>query len=118
MEERSLVRLIALWPKIVEAAAVKREPHRIAFYLNDLASCFHTLQHKGKINPEFRFIRVGQSDLSFARLSLVRATKEYNFKRFIASWNKPSSSDVMLKRVLCMTTGIYYIFTFSRKIGN
>ena len=75
MEERSLVRLIALWPKIVEAAAVKREPHRIAFYLNDLASCFHTLQHKGKINPEFRFIRVGQSDLSFARLSLVRATK-------------------------------------------
>ena len=75
MEERNLVRLIALWPKIVESAAVKREPHRIAFYLNDLASCFHTLQHKGKINPEFRFIRVGQIDLSFARLSLVRATK-------------------------------------------
>ena len=51
------------------------EPHRIAFYLYDLASEFHALQHQGKLESELRFVREDAPDLSRARLALVRATQ-------------------------------------------
>ena len=74
-EERSLLRKLAEWPRLVEAAAQAHEPHRIAFYLYDLASEFHALQHQGKINPDLRFIREDAPDLSHARLALIRAVQ-------------------------------------------
>ena len=67
--------MIAMWPRIIEMSANNREPHRIAFYLYDLAACFHALQRMGKVNPEFRFINKENLDISQARLCLVRATQ-------------------------------------------
>ena len=74
-EEKNLFMMIAMWPRIIEMSAYNREPHRIAFYLYDLAACFHALQHMGKVNPEFRFINKENLDVSQARLCLVRATQ-------------------------------------------
>ena len=55
--ELRVAQKIAEWPRQVEIAAAAHEPHRIAFYLYDLASEFHALQHQGKLDPELRFIR-------------------------------------------------------------
>ncbi len=55
--ELRVARKAAEWPRQVEIAAANHEPHRIAFYLYDLASEFHALQHQGKLEPELRFIR-------------------------------------------------------------
>ena len=74
-EEQPLLKKLAEWPRLVEAAASAHEPHRIAFYLYDLASEFHALQHQGKINPDLRFIREDAPDLSHARLALIRAVQ-------------------------------------------
>ena len=65
----------AEWPRQVEIAAANHEPHRIAFYLYDLASEFHALQHQGKLEPELRFIREDAPAQTQARLALVRATQ-------------------------------------------
>lgn len=73
--ELALVRKIAEWPRQVEIAAAAHEPHRIAFYLHELASDFHALQHQGKLDPALRFIREEDPALSHARLALVRATQ-------------------------------------------
>ena len=59
----------------MEIAAASHEPHRIAFYLYDLASDFHALQHQGKLDPSLRFIREDAPELTRARLALVRATQ-------------------------------------------
>jgi len=69
--EMSLIRKIALYPRLVEAAAVAHEPHRIAFYLYDLASEFHGLYTKGKDLPHLRFIIHNDPSLTAARLALV-----------------------------------------------
>jgi arginyl-tRNA synthetase len=69
--ERAIVRTMADWPRILEAAARNREPHKIAFYLHDLASTFHAHWNKGKELPQFRFIRPDNIALSRARLALV-----------------------------------------------
>lgn len=71
--ERGLVRLMADWPRIVEAAAREREPHRVAFYLYDLAGAFHTHWNRGKELPQLRFIRPEDAASSRARLALVTA---------------------------------------------
>ena len=71
--ERALTRLVAHWPRIIEAAARTREPHRIAFYLHDLASAFHSHWNRGKDLPQLRYIRPEQAELSRARLGLVSA---------------------------------------------
>ena len=55
--ELAVMRKAAEWPRLVEIAAASHEPHRIAFYLYDLASEFHALQHQGKLDPELRFVR-------------------------------------------------------------
>jgi arginyl-tRNA synthetase len=71
--ERALVRAMADWPRILEAAARAREPHKVAFYLYDLASAFHAHWNKGKELPQLRFIRPEDIALSRARLGLVTA---------------------------------------------
>ena len=71
--ERALVRSMADWPRIVEAAARSREPHRVAFYLYELASAFHAHWNRGKDLPQLRFIRPEDIELSRARLALVTA---------------------------------------------
>jgi arginyl-tRNA synthetase len=68
-----MVRLIAQWPRQVEAAAAAHEPHRIAFYLYDLAAAFHAHWNRGREEPGLRFVVEGDSDLSRARLALVQA---------------------------------------------
>ncbi len=73
--EMRLVQKLAEWPRMVEIAAGHHEPHRIAFYLYDLASEFHALQHQGKLDPDLRFLREDAPELSAARIALVGATK-------------------------------------------
>jgi arginyl-tRNA synthetase len=70
--EIALMRRIALYPRLVEAAASAHEPHRVAFYLYELASEFHTLWTKGKDSPHLRFIIQNDRELTMARLALVQ----------------------------------------------
>lgn len=72
--ELALLRKLAEWPRQAEIAARAHEPHRIAFYLYDLASEFHALQHQGKLDPLLRFVREDAPAITRARLALVRAT--------------------------------------------
>jgi arginyl-tRNA synthetase len=70
--ELALIRHLAAWPRLVEAAAEAHEPHRIAFYLQELAAQFHTLWTKGKDEATLRFILASDPALTLARLALVR----------------------------------------------
>jgi arginyl-tRNA synthetase len=70
--ELSLLRQLALYPRMIEAAAVAHEPHRIAFYLYDLASEFHALWTKGRDLPYLRFIINNDAQLTKARLAMVQ----------------------------------------------
>jgi arginyl-tRNA synthetase len=71
--ERALVRQIAQWPRLVEAAATAHEPHRVAFYLYDLAAAFHAHWNRGRDEPSLRFIVESDAELTRARLALVQA---------------------------------------------
>lgn len=71
--ELALIRLIAQWPRQVEAAASAHEPHRIAFYLYDLAAAFHGHWNRGKDEPALRFVVEGDPETTRARLALVQA---------------------------------------------
>jgi arginyl-tRNA synthetase len=70
--ELAVMRRLALFPRLVEAAAASHEPHRIAFYLYELASDFHALWTKGKDTPHLRFIIQNDRELTLARLALVQ----------------------------------------------
>jgi len=70
-EELELVKLAAQFPRIVEAAASAREPHRIAFFLHDLAAAFHGYWNLGNDRPEKRFVVANDAALSGARLYLA-----------------------------------------------
>jgi len=70
-EELELVKLAAQFPRLVEAAAAAREPHRIAFYLYDLAAAFHAYWNLGNDKPEKRFIVAQDGKLTGARLYLA-----------------------------------------------
>ena len=72
-EEIALIRQMASWPRLVESAAEAYEPHRVAFYLYDLAAAFHGLWTKGKEDARLRFIMPDDPDLTRARLALVQA---------------------------------------------
>lgn len=74
-EELGLIRLLASWPRLIESAAEAREPHRIAFYLGELAAGFHALWNKGRDDATMRFILEDQVELTKARLALVSAVK-------------------------------------------
>ncbi|MGC6401304.1 arginine--tRNA ligase [Sphingomonas sp. FW199] len=69
-DELSLVKLAAQFPRVVEGAAAAREPHRIAFYLYDLAAEFHSLYNAGNDDPARRFVIADRPDLTRARLAL------------------------------------------------
>jgi len=71
--ELALVKLAAQYPRVVEGAAAAREPHRIAFYLYDLAAEFHSLWNLGNDDPSRRFILPDNVPLTRARLSLADA---------------------------------------------
>lgn len=70
-EELGLIKLAAQFPRLVEAAAVAREPHRVAFFLQDLAAAFHGYWNVGNDRPEKRFIVAQDSALTAARLYLA-----------------------------------------------
>jgi arginyl-tRNA synthetase len=70
--EFALMRRLALYPRLVEAAAMAHEPHRIAFYLYDLASDFHAQWNRGKDTPHLRFIIQNDPQITVARLALVQ----------------------------------------------
>ncbi|HHK74283.1 MAG TPA: arginine--tRNA ligase, partial [Rhizobiales bacterium] len=71
--ELVLIKRMAQWPRLVEQAARHHEPHRIAFFLYDLASDFHGLWNRGKESPDLRFIRGDDIKLTIARLTLIDA---------------------------------------------
>jgi len=71
--ELAIIRKVALYPRLIETAAQAHEPHRIAFYLYDLASDFHAHFTQGKGLPHLRFIRQDDEELTVARLALVQA---------------------------------------------
>jgi arginyl-tRNA synthetase len=70
-EELELVKLAAQFPRLVEAAAAAREPHRIAFFLGDLAAAFHAYWNVGNDRPEKRFIVAHNKQVTGARLFLA-----------------------------------------------
>jgi arginyl-tRNA synthetase len=70
--ELGLMRRLAIFPRLVEAAAGAHEPHRIAFYLYDLASDFHAQWNRGKDLPHLRFIIQNDPQMTMARLALVQ----------------------------------------------
>jgi arginyl-tRNA synthetase len=70
-EELALVKLAAQFPRVVEGAAVAREPHRVAFFLDDLAAAFHAYWNVGNDRPDKRFIVAQDSALTAARLFLA-----------------------------------------------
>lgn len=73
-QEFALIRKMAEWPRIIESAASAREPHRIAYFLQELAGAFHALWNAGKEDEQLRFLHPDAIALTGARLALVKAT--------------------------------------------
>jgi len=73
--EIDLVRQIAQYPRVIESAAASHEPHRVAFYLHELASAFHSLWNRGKESPQLRFVNQTDRKSTLARLALVHAVR-------------------------------------------
>ena len=71
--ELTLIKKLGEWPRLVEIAARGHEPHRIAFYLYDLASDFHALYHQGNADEALRFVQEGDSETTQAKIALIRA---------------------------------------------
>ncbi|MGL5362475.1 MAG: arginine--tRNA ligase, partial [Bosea sp. (in: a-proteobacteria)] len=73
--EVALVKLIAQFPRLVEGAALAHEPHRVAFYVHELASAFHSLWNRGKDLPQLRFVNQDDGKSTQARLALVHVVR-------------------------------------------
>jgi arginyl-tRNA synthetase len=73
--EVALLKLIAQYPRLIEQAAAAHEPHRVAFYLYDLAQGLHALWNRGKEAPQLRFVNHNEPESTLARLALVHAVK-------------------------------------------
>jgi arginyl-tRNA synthetase len=73
-QELALIRRLISWPRLVEGAALAREPHRVAFFLYDLAGEFHMLWNKGRDDSTLRFLQAEDEAGTRARLALVAAT--------------------------------------------
>lgn len=71
--ELALIRKLVEYPRMLEGAALAMEPHRIAFYLYDLASMFHAQWNRGTDTESLRFVKVNDRELTAARLGLVQA---------------------------------------------
>ncbi|MEW9835561.1 arginine--tRNA ligase [Mesorhizobium marinum] len=74
--ELGLIRKLAEYPRMIEAAALAHEPHRMAFYLYDLASALHAHWNRGADNDDLRFVKVNDPILTSARLGLVQAVSD------------------------------------------
>ena len=70
--ELGVIKVMAAWPRMVENAAEVHEPHRVAYYLNDLATLFHALWNKGNDDARLRFFQSDNEGLTLARLALVQ----------------------------------------------
>ena len=68
-----MAKKIAEWPRLIEIAVRTNEPHRVAFYLYELAGEFHGLWNRGNDVPALRFLQEGDSDTSQAKIALARA---------------------------------------------
>ncbi|WP_291829266.1 arginine--tRNA ligase [Bosea sp. (in: a-proteobacteria)] len=73
--EVGIVKLIAAYPRIIEGAATAHEPHRVAFFVHELASAFHSLWNKGKDSPQLRFVNQTDRESTVARLAFVHAVR-------------------------------------------
>jgi arginyl-tRNA synthetase len=71
--ERAVARKVAEWPRLIEIAARSNEPHRIAFYLYELASDFHGLWNRGNDDPALRFLQTDDPGTSQAKIALIRS---------------------------------------------
>ena len=67
----TIKRIIAQFPRMIEAAAAAHEPHRVAFYLHELSSAFHSHWNRGKDYPQLRFVNANERELTCARVALV-----------------------------------------------
>lgn len=74
-DELALIKLMATYPRLVESAALSHEPHRVGFYLHDLAAAFHSLWNKGRENVSLRFLLPENRDVSLARLAMLEACR-------------------------------------------
>ncbi|WP_434723091.1 arginine--tRNA ligase [Mesorhizobium sp. RIZ17] len=74
--EIALIRKLAEYPRLIESAALSLEPHRLAFYLYDLASGFHAQWNRGHDNQDLRFVKVNDRESTYARLGLVQAISD------------------------------------------
>jgi len=72
--ELSLIKRMAAWPQLVESAAAAHEPHRVAYFLSELAGDFHVLWNKGRDEAHLRFINAADREGTLARLALVKGT--------------------------------------------
>ncbi|MFI0394944.1 arginine--tRNA ligase [Paracoccus jiaweipingae] len=72
--ELDLIRKLAEWPRLVDTAARANEPHRVAFYLYDLASSLHSLWNRGNDDPALRFVQDGDKDTTRTKIAMLRAT--------------------------------------------
>jgi arginyl-tRNA synthetase len=74
-DELALIQQVGAYPRTLEAAAVHHEPHRIAFFLGDLAASFHALWNRGNEQAALRFLRADQPELTRARLAMITAVQ-------------------------------------------
>jgi arginyl-tRNA synthetase len=74
--ELELIKVLAQWPRTVAAAAGAHEPHRVAFYLYEVAAAFHAFWAKGSEDPSLRFVNADRPTLTLARLVLVAAARQ------------------------------------------
>lgn len=75
VSEKTVIRRLLQYPRLIEAAALAHEPHRIAFYLYDLAADFHALWNRGKDDAGMRFVIDDNKHVSLARLGLVESVR-------------------------------------------
>ena len=73
--ELALIKQLAEYPRLIASAGAGNEPHRVAYYLDELATAFHSLWGKGKDNPEIRFVQPDNDELTRARCAMVASVK-------------------------------------------
>ncbi|AMJ63534.1 arginine--tRNA ligase [Bosea sp. PAMC 26642] len=73
--EIGIVKMIAAYPRMIEGAAAAHEPHRVAFFVHELASAFHSLWNKGKDSPQLRFVNQTDRESTLARLAFVHSVR-------------------------------------------
>ena len=71
-EEIELIKILSFWPNVLESAALAKEPHRLTYYLHEVASAFHGIWSRGDKHASLRFIIANEPELSLARLALVK----------------------------------------------